>query len=216
MNNRIIGKISNYLDQKRREKWLKHLRKENHNHDFSLITNNCVGGVISHDLGEQFRSPTVNLWISDDCFLAFAQNLRYYLSCEIKETPDATKSYPVGTIIPKDDQHVPIVVYFQHYRSFDEAYEKWRERSARVNYDRLYFIWEYYGEDGTERLRAFDSWNARKLIILHSPIKGIQNAEVTNCYNMDAYNGKILAVLRKTGKRYLDEIDYIGFLSRKG
>ena len=200
----------------KRKQWLNHLRKKNHNHDFSLITNDCVGGVIYHDLGEQFRSPTVNLWIPQDQFLDFAQNLQYYLSCEIEETPDDSKPYPVGTIIPKDDQHIPIQINFMHYHSFEEGYAKWKERSARVNYDRLYFIWHFFDEEDTGKVSAFDRWNVPRLVILHKPLKGLQNSEVTDCYNQDPHNGKILDVIPQTGKRYLDEIDYIGFLNEKG
>lgn len=216
MKSSIIVHGINSWHRLKRERWIKHLRKENQNHDFSLITNNCVGGIIYHDLGEQFRSPTVNLWIPNNCFLQFAQDLEYYLACEIRETPDESKPYPVGTIIPKDDQHIPIVVNFMHFSSFEEGYRKWKERSTRVNYDKLYFIWEYYGENTTKWLEEFDRWDVRKLAIVHEPISGIQNCIVTNCYDEDPYNGKILAVIEKTGKRYLDEIDYIGFLNKKG
>lgn len=192
------------------------LRKRNHNHSFSLIANDCVGGVIYHDLGEQFRSPTVNLWIPNAQFLEFAKNLKYYLSCEIKETPDDTKPYPVGTIVPADEAHIPIEVNFMHYPSFEEGYAKWRERSARVNYDELFFIWHFFDDENTERIRAFDRWNVRRLSILHEPIAGIRNYEVANCYNQGPHNGKILDVVATTGKRHLDEIDYIGFLNDKG
>lgn len=33
------------------------------NKDFSIISNHCMGGIISHDLGLEFKSPTVNLKI---------------------------------------------------------------------------------------------------------------------------------------------------------
>ena len=36
---------------------------------FSIISSNCVGGVISHDLGLRFESPTVNLFFYPDSFL---------------------------------------------------------------------------------------------------------------------------------------------------
>lgn len=36
------------------------------NHDFTIISNTCVGGVITHYVGEQFRSPTVNLIIYEE------------------------------------------------------------------------------------------------------------------------------------------------------
>ncbi len=212
MKNTTIIKCINYWRGLKRNRWLKHLRKRNKNHDFSLITNDCVGGVIYHDLGEQFRSPTVNLWIPQNQFFHFAQNLKYYLSCEIKETPNASKPYPVGTIIPKDDKHIPIEVNFMHYASFEEGYEKWRTRSARVNYDRLYYIWHFFDETNTEKLKVFDRWDVKKIAILHEPIEGINNCKVVSCYNDNPHSGKILDVVDKTGKRYLDEVDYIGSL----
>jgi uncharacterized protein (DUF1919 family) len=33
------------------------------NYDVSILCNNCVGAVIIHELGLQFRSPFVNLWL---------------------------------------------------------------------------------------------------------------------------------------------------------
>ena len=210
----VIQKGIHYWYRLKRERWLKQLREKNYNHDFSLITNDCVGGVICHDLGEQFRSPTVNLWIPNAHFLAFAQNLEYYLSCEIKETPDDAKPYPVGTIVPKDEKHIPIEINFMHYATFEEGYQKWQERSARVNFDRLYFIWHFFDDDHTERVRAFDQWNTRTLVILHEPIHGLKNSETVNCYHENPYNGKILSIVEETGKRYLDDVDYLGFLQK--
>ena len=213
MSGSLISKGVHGWYRLKREDWLKRLRKRNHNHDFSLITNDCVGGVICHDLGEQFRSPTVNLWIPNEHFFAFAKDLQYYLSCDIVETPDDLKPYPVGRIVPKDDRHIPIELNFMHYASFEEAYAKWKERSARVNYSRLFFIWHFFDDEQTERIRAFDRWDARKLAILHETIEGVRAAEVVHCYDENPYNGKILSIIEKSGKRYLDEIDYISFLS---
>ena len=214
MKNKFLVMGINHCRQRKRERWLRLLRDKNNNHDFSLISNDCVGGIISHDLGEQFRSPTVNLWIPNEYFLAFAQSLEYYLSCEINEIHDESKLYPVGIIEPKDDQHIPIVVHFVHYQSFKEAYEKWKERSTRVNYNRLYYIWHFYDDLHIERIRAFDRWNVRKLAILHEPLDDIQNCSIVNCYNENPYSGKILSVIGRTGKRYLDDTNYVDFLKQ--
>ena len=212
---KLLSKFIHFIYSQKRSRWLNRLQKRNRNHDFSLITNDCIGGVICHDLGEQFRSPTVNLWIPNTQFLEFAQNLQYYLSCEIQETPDPAKPYPVGTIVPTDNRHIPIEVNFMHYPSFEVGYAKWKERSDRVNYDRLYFIWHYYDEPGPDRLRIFDQWDARTLAIVHEPVDGIRSYGLTHCYEQNPHNGKILDVIEKSGKRYLDEIDYIGFLNQR-
>ena len=96
-----------------------YLKKKNHNHNFTIISSNCNGGVIYSDLGEQFRSPTINLYIKPSDFLNFVSDLRNYLSEEIMEV-ETEYNYPVGKL--KD-----IYIYFMHYRSFQEAKMKWDE-----------------------------------------------------------------------------------------
>ena len=44
-----------------RNKWdQKNLR----NRSFSLFSHNCLGGIMYHDLGVQFQSPTINMRFS--------------------------------------------------------------------------------------------------------------------------------------------------------
>ena len=109
-------------------------RKQLRNTSFSLISNNCIGGIISHDLDLQFRSPTVNLFFQDEDFILFCQHLRYYLSLPVEKV-DSEMDYPVGAL--KGD-YGTIRLYFMHYDSFDKAREKWKERASRVDYDNLY------------------------------------------------------------------------------
>lgn len=209
----FFTKCKNVLNRVRRILWLKHLRRNNRNHTFSLIANDCIGGTISYDLAETFRSPTIKVLIPNDCYLSFVKNLKYYLSCDVVEKENSGKDYPVGVIVPKDDQHIPIELHFEHDSCFEVPYEKWMKRCKRVNFDELYFIWHFFDEEDEGQLRVFDSMNIRKLIILHEPIEGIQHCAVVDCYRKDPYSGKILAVVDRTGKRYLDEVDYIGFLN---
>ena len=52
--------------------------------DVSIISQNCIGGVFYHDIGMQFLSPTINLFIKEPDFVRFALNLRHYMECELK------------------------------------------------------------------------------------------------------------------------------------
>ena len=102
------------------------------NRDFSILAPTCIAGVIYHELGHPFLSPTINLWMYDKDFLRFVHNLRHYLGCKlcfvqgIDETPTAYL----------DD----ILIHFNHYHSEEEAAAKWYERAKRVNYDNLFII----------------------------------------------------------------------------
>ena len=49
----------------------------------SILTPSCIGGLISHNLGLAFRSPTVNLWMDNHDFVKFACDLQHYLSMEL-------------------------------------------------------------------------------------------------------------------------------------
>lgn len=102
--------------------------------DFSIITNHCMGGIICHDLGLPFRSPTVNLKILPDDFIVFVENLEEYLSLPVIEAQDTAVSYPVGVLRGSAGD---VRLYFVHYHSFDEAVSCWNRRRGRVNMDDL-------------------------------------------------------------------------------
>jgi uncharacterized protein (DUF1919 family) len=106
----------------------KHLK----NKDFTILCSNCIGGVISHDLGLPFLSPTVNLYIQPHDFIKLLDRLPHYLEQDFKEI-DSPYGYPMGIL---ED----IVFYFKHYATFDEAVAKWHERKKRINYDNLFIM----------------------------------------------------------------------------
>ena len=130
---KIRSKIQILFRNKRNIK----LRKRIKNATPSIICDNCTAGVIYHDLGLKFMSPTINLYMYPDDYLKFISNIIYSLSCDIIELNekgnDEGEEFPIGII---DD----IKVYFMHYRSFDEDKIKWIERSKRVDYDNLFVI----------------------------------------------------------------------------
>lgn len=50
-------------------------RRRLHAAPFSLLCNNCTGGMILHDLGLPFNSPTVNLFFTVWTFLSLSSIL---------------------------------------------------------------------------------------------------------------------------------------------
>ena len=102
------------------------------NKDFSIICQNCIGGVIYNRLGLPFLSPTINLWMEEKDFYRFASNLKHYLSQELRFVKGID---PTPTAWCDD-----IMIHFNHYQTEQEAAEKWYERCKRVNYDNLFFV----------------------------------------------------------------------------
>lgn len=117
-------------------------RKQLQNHDFSILCNRCIGGVITHAVGEQFRSPTVNLIVADNAFLFFCEHVREYADCPIEQPTEEElrilpkASFPIGVLRGKED--LPdIPIFFMHFKTFAQAKEKWEIRYKRINYDNI-------------------------------------------------------------------------------
>lgn len=105
-------------------------------------------------------------------------------------------------------------MYFQHYTSFEEAKKKWNERKNRINWNNIYFVWEYYETLCKEEwIHEFDKLPIKKLIITHKHVDGLENAQVVHCYDNDKPVAKILQYNGLSEKRYLEEEDYIHFLN---
>ena len=160
-----------------------------------------VWGVILHELGERFNSPTVNLFFGTEDYIKFLGRLDYYLNQTLVEV-QSDRDYPIAKL---DD----ITIYFMHYPSFDEAKIIWEKRTARINRENLYVI--LVQQNGcTEELPY-----KHKLALTARPMPKIKcshcisGSEQPNGDVMDLckYKGKF------TGRRWID--DYVGFLNMK-
>lgn len=127
----LIKKVKDFILNNRRRIYSKIVKKSIDLSNISIISMNCIGGVLYHDCGAKFLSPTVNLYFLPSDFIKFVNNLEYYLSF----TPKIKMSgkYPIGNL---DD----ITIYFMHYTSCEEALRKWEERKQRVNFERIFII----------------------------------------------------------------------------
>lgn len=185
-------------------------KKRLFNRNFTILCNNCVGGVILHELGERFNSPTVNLFFGAEDYIKFLEKLDYYLGQTLVEA-QSDKDYPVAKL---DD----ITIYFMHYPSFDEAKRIWEKRIERINRDNLYVILVQQNGCTEELLKKFDELSYKhKLALTARPMPEIKcsyyisGSEQPNGDVMDLckYKGKF------TGRRWIDDYDYVGFLNMK-
>ena len=105
----------------------------------SIFSRQCFGGCISKMLGLPFRSPFVNLFLSESDFLKFMRAPRIYLEYSphfekltgtSKEAPDG---YPLCSL-------GDISLNMMHYKEPDDAINKWNERKQRINWYNLIVI----------------------------------------------------------------------------
>ncbi len=111
--------------------------------NFTIISNNCWGGMIYESYNLPKQSPTVGLFFMASDYIKFISDLRNYLSEElifIEPTESKWKNqvcedkrfgtYPIGRL--KD-----IEIFFLHYHSVEEAKTKWERRCRRINWNRM-------------------------------------------------------------------------------
>lgn len=97
----------------------------------TLLSQNCIGGVLYHDLGLPFLSPTINTFIPEPGFVKLAQNPRHYMEQGISMSWGGT--YPIGVL---DD----VQIHFMHYDTCQEAKAAWDRRKERINWDKIVVI----------------------------------------------------------------------------
>lgn len=123
----------------------KNRRKKILDTNFTIISNNCWGGLIYQSYGIEYKTPTIGLFFMADDYIKFIYNIREYTSEKLEFIePEETKYrdyfkehskfglYPIGKL--KD-----IEIHFLHYKSKEEALEKWNRRVQKINWDRLLF-----------------------------------------------------------------------------
>ncbi len=123
-------------------------RKALINYELTIISQNCIGGVFSHDMGQEFRSPTVNLFFPAADFIKFVNNLDYYLNAELELVWG--EEYPVGKL-------ADIELRFVHYETCQEAREAWERRKKRVDLSKIVVL--STDRDGFDET-VFEQWKA--------------------------------------------------------
>lgn len=177
----------------------------------TVFASNCNGGVMTHDLGLQFRSPTVNLYIRPKEYVRFLGNLQHYLY-EARFVAGQGADYPVGIL---DD----IRVDFVHYQSFDEAVAKWNSRLERIDLDNAFYVMTERDGCTHDDLVAFDKLPYRnKVVFVSKPMPGIASAFYDPSFPVTGGEVDVLSnyVSRLSGRRYLDAFDYVSFFNGGG
>jgi uncharacterized protein (DUF1919 family) len=115
--------------------------------DFTIIANNCWGTFIYKQFGIPYKTPFVNLMLFAPDYINMLENfslemlerLEFIDQKESKHKDELIRlgifngDYPVGLLDGKYELH------FLHYRSVEDAKEKWYRRLKRINPKRVIF-----------------------------------------------------------------------------
>lgn len=175
--------------------------------DFTVISNNCWAGRLYQYLDMPYLSPTVGLYFFADDYIRFVKNLKYYMSLDLEFIkPEQSKYYEVLKIKNQLDKPIgaldDVEIVFLHYKTEEEAYEKWNRRKARINWDNLYIKFSKMNMCTESNLWEFDSLPVKKKFML-IPEKSKQ-------YNCSLYWSGSVA---EDGQIELDTIPFPGNLN---
>ncbi|MBO5136218.1 MAG: DUF1919 domain-containing protein [Clostridia bacterium] len=214
-NNAISKRINGFVRTKIR---MPILRRRNENCDWTLICNNCLGGLVTHDFGQQFRSPTVNLFFPDRSFFDFVEHMEYYLEKQLEDGGvNKDPQYPIG-VLKGDGEKPDILVHFMHYRDFKEASEKWNERKKRMNKNNIYVVWTFafdnYTQEDYKRFQALPVEKKVGFVNKSELCKTYDNMYYIKGFEKKQSLGNILQFSNLFGKRYYDQFDFIKWFSQ--
>jgi uncharacterized protein (DUF1919 family) len=184
-------------------------RKKLKNHDFTILSNNCTGSLITHDLGKRFLTPTVNLFLWTEDFVKLLENLDYYLHKEIEQIFKEGINYPVGRL-------ADIEIYFMHYNNIQEAKEKWYERIKRINYKNLYIL--MVDNDGCtdEIIQRFEQLPFKNKVFLTNKIyKNYKSAFYIKGFEKEQNITDISLYKNIFGQKFYDNFSYIKWLNNE-
>ena len=178
--------------------------------DFTIISNSCLGGVVYHQLGKKFCSPTINLWIEMEGFFSFCKDIEPYIRCEV-ESIDLGCDHPTGIIKPNDIE--PLILHFNHDKTFEEAKHNWDRRKERIIKDRIIVFF-----DASAVLKIDDlfinKWNE---IPYPKICFGCLDRDDIDDYYFVDFNGHIspakVMQYYKDGRLFLNQVDYCSMIN---
>ncbi|WP_414999195.1 DUF1919 domain-containing protein [Desulfovibrio sp.] len=106
-------------------------RRRLKNAKFILISNNCWGYSLYGNIGRPYNTPFVGLFLFPECYIKFLENFENCINLTVTFTDNSryiqtTPGYPIG-ILPNG-----IEIHFMHYKTRQEALDKWNRRMQRL------------------------------------------------------------------------------------
>lgn len=128
--------------------------------DFTIISNNCWGGVIYKYFGMKFQSPTVGMYFFGDEYIKFLTDLKYYLDQPLIIKNLESSKYKEEIVRRGQSPLIgwlgDVEIVLLHYHDPEEAIKKWNYRLKRVNYNRLIVKFNDQNLFNIEQLERFE------------------------------------------------------------
>ena len=157
------------------------------NPQFTIISNNCWGGHVYRYFSLPYDSPTVGLYFYTDEYIKFLSHLKEYLSMDLRFIP-STESRYYDDLIKKNEKDKiigklgDVEIVFLHYKTVDEALEKWKRRCARIHWNHLIVKMTEQNKCSLSALQAFDNMPFDVKMVFTTNDYGLQSQVIIGDY----------------------------------
>lgn len=142
-------------------------KKKLKNTDFTIISNNCWGGMIYEGYNLPKMSPTIGMFFMAEDYIEFLSDLKGYVKGDLIFIPPEKSrwnnitwiledkrfgSYPIGVLSNGKNS---VEIFFLHYHSVQNAKEAWERRIKRINWTRLLIKFNDQNGCTENEVRAF-------------------------------------------------------------
>lgn len=169
------------------------MRRRVVNRDFTIISNDCWGGMAYEELAMRYDTPFVGLFVVIEDYMRLLRRPQFYCEAkmefatqsrrqEINSWREAIrKPYPIGVL------NGDVEVHFVHYASRDEAETKWMRRARRIHWENLLVKVCWHDDDRMEDwLREFDGMAyAKKISLVPNESPDLRHAVRLRDYTTD-------------------------------
>ena len=182
------------------------------NQNFTIISNNCWAGHVYRFFGLPYQTPTIGLYFFSEDYLKFVFNLKYYLSQDLVFISYKNSKYrrileerggenircPIGVL-------GDIEIIFLHYKSCQEASEKWNRRKERIIWDNIFIKFSQQNLCSEGLIRKYDTLPIKNKIIFVTRDYKIKSQIIFSKYKNHNEVANDITYFRK----YVDLISWI-------
>ncbi len=201
--------LNNIIWHLRNRRYRRRLKDHVKNRNCTIVSSNCIGGVVYHTYGLPFQSPTINLSMNCLDFIRLCENPKHYFESEFKPYEGGMKrEYPLADLDG-------LTLHLVHYPSFENAKEAWMRRLKRVNYDNMFFVCTNQEGFNASLSARFDALEQPKVLFVHQPDENPNHYYIKGFEDRAAVGDITAHSDARSGHRILEQFDWVSFLDHK-
>lgn len=189
------------------------------NRDYSIISNNCYGGIVSRNFGLPYNSPTCGTFFYSKEYLKFLSNLEAHIQAELIEL-NADESLYKDILLPKYGKNIVLgkvldaEIVFLHYSSFAEAKDKWERRKKRINWNNLIIKYNDQNLFSLEDYYTFEKLPYKNKIFFtgNKQLKNKKDVVYLDCFESQGYAVDDI----KPSRKYFNIKNYLNGIKKNG